>query len=442
MEKKNKVVTGMFIGLLIVMILGSIPTLSFLLSGVAIWYFMKKSPNKRYRNYSITVAVLSLIMMVGTTETVDTASEQPNQSIATVESESKEDTEKKEQEAKAESLALKEEKKKKEQEKDKKEQEETRKKEQEEKAKAEAESKAIAESVAIAESKEIVEKEAIEKKEAEVEQQRVAVQTATPSVPAGNTYIEVNGNVPLFTNADISSTEAWEDYGDLDHLGRVTVANAVLGVELMPAEERGDISSVHPTGWNQAQYSVVSGGWLYNRSHLIGHQLAGEDANVRNLMTGTRWFNTEGMLPFENFVANYVESTENHVRYRVTPHFEGDNLLASGVYMEGLSIEDNGEGLMFHIYVPNIQPSVNLDYSNGLSWADTPEVNIVEEPVVETVPEVVEQPIVEETPPPVQENVFYQNCTAVRAAGADPIRAGDPGWDTKFDRDGDGVGCE
>ena len=148
------------------------------------------------------------------------------------------------------------------------------------------------------------------------------------------------------------------------------------------------------------------------------------------------------MLPFENFVANYVESTENHVRYRVTPHFEGDNLLASGVYMEGLSIEDNGEGLMFHIYVPNIQPSVNLDYSNGLSWTDTPEVNIVEEPVVETVPEVVEQPIVEETPPPVQENVFYQNCTAVRAAGADPIRAGDPGWDTKFDRDGDGVGCE
>ena len=135
----------------------------------------------------------------------------------------------------------------------------------------------------------------------------------------------------------------------------------------MPTTERGDISDIKPTGWQQAKYANVSGGWLYNRSHLIGHQLTGEDANARNLMTGTRWFNVEGMLPFENFVANYIEQTENHVRYRITPAFEGDNLLASGVYMEGFSIEDNGATIQFNIYVPNIQPHVEINYADGSS---------------------------------------------------------------------------
>lgn len=188
-----------------------------------------------------------------------------------------------------------------------------------------------------------------------------------PEVPEGETYAVVNDNIPYFADEDLISTEAYEDYGPLDSLGRVTAANAVLGVELMPAEERGSISDVTPTGWNQARYVNVSGGWLYNRSHLIGFQLTGENANPNNLMTGTRWFNVEGMLPFENFVANYIETTENHVRYRITPVFEGDNLLASGIYMEGFSIEDNGAEVQFNIYVPNIQPGVEIDYSDGSS---------------------------------------------------------------------------
>lgn len=186
-------------------------------------------------------------------------------------------------------------------------------------------------------------------------------------VPEGEAYVVVNDNVPYFTDEDITSTEAYAEYGPLDSLGRVTAANAVLGVELMPDEEREGISSVTPTGWAQARYVNVNGGWLYNRSHLIGFQLTGENANPNNLMTGTRWFNVEGMLPFENYVANYIETTENHVRYRVTPVFEGDNLLASGVYMEGFSTEDNGEEVQFNIYVPNIQPGVEIDYSTGES---------------------------------------------------------------------------
>ncbi len=216
-----------------------------------------------------------------------------------------------------------------------------------------------------AESKEKAAAEA--KAESEIANQANAEFTKVRTVPAGQTYIEINNNIPYFTDADITSTEAYESYGELDSLGRVTAANAVLGVELMPTTERGDISDIKPTGWQQAKYANVSGGWLYNRSHLIGHQLTGEDANARNLMTGTRWFNVEGMLPFENFVANYIEQTENHVRYRVTPAFEGDNLLASGVYMEGFSIEDNGATIQFNIYVPNIQPDVEINYADGSS---------------------------------------------------------------------------
>ncbi|QOQ80022.1 DNA/RNA non-specific endonuclease [Aerococcus urinaeequi] len=217
------------------------------------------------------------------------------------------------------------------------------------------------------ESKEKAATESKAKAESEIASQASAEFTKVRTVPAGQTYIEINNNIPYFTDADITSTEAYESYGELDSLGRVTAANAVLGIELMPTTERGDISDIKPTGWQQAKYANVSGGWLYNRSHLIGHQLTGEDANARNLMTGTRWFNTEGMLPFENFVANYIEQTENHVRYRITPAFEGDNLLASGVYMEGFSIEDNGATIQFNIYVPNIQPDVEINYADGSS---------------------------------------------------------------------------
>lgn len=217
------------------------------------------------------------------------------------------------------------------------------------------------------ESKEKAAAESKAKAESEIASQASAEFTKVRTVPAGQTYIEINNNIPYFTDADITSTEAYESYGELDSLGRVTAANAVLGVELMPTTERGDISDIKSTGWQQAKYANVSGGWLYNRSHLIGHQLTGEDANARNLMTGTRWFNVEGMLPFENFVANYIEETENHVRYRITPAFEGDNLLASGVYMEGFSIEDNGATIQFNIYVPNIQPDVEINYADGSS---------------------------------------------------------------------------
>lgn len=217
------------------------------------------------------------------------------------------------------------------------------------------------------ESKEKAAAESKAKAESEIASQASTEFTKVRTVPAGQTYIEINNNIPYFTDADITSTEAYESYGELDSLGRVTAANAILGVELMPTTERGDISDIKPTGWQQAKYANVSGGWLYNRSHLIGHQLTGEDANARNLMTGTRWFNVEGMLPFENFVANYIEQTENHVRYRITPAFEGDNLLASGVYMEGFSIEDNGATIQFNIYVPNIQPDVEINYADGSS---------------------------------------------------------------------------
>ena len=192
--------------------------------------------------------------------------------------------------------------------------------------------------------------------------------TQSPAqILSSNEVTEINGNIPNFTNADLTSTETYHTNGNLDAYGRVTAANAVVGVEIMPASgTRGDISGTTPTGWNQARYADIgAGGWLYNRSHLIGHQMTGNDS-PRNLMTGTRWFNM-AMLEYENYVADYVERTENHVRYRITPVFEGTNMLASGIYMEGFSIEDNGEGLSFHIYVPNVQPDVEIDYATGKS---------------------------------------------------------------------------
>lgn len=200
------------------------------------------------------------------------------------------------------------------------------------------------------------------------EEEEVPTRTTEPTSAIATSEITiVNNNIPYFSNDDITQTEAYHESGTLDEFGRVTAANAVVGVEIMPASgTRGDISGTTPTGWNQARYAGIgSGGWLYNRSHLIGHQMTGNDS-PRNLMTGTRWFNME-MLTYENTVADYVERTENHVRYRVTPVFEGSNMLASGAYMEAFSIEDNGEGVMFNVYIPNIQPNVEIDYSNGQS---------------------------------------------------------------------------
>ena len=196
------------------------------------------------------------------------------------------------------------------------------------------------------------------------------------AVPAydGTAYVAVNDNVPFFTEEELSSA-SYETYGELDSLGRCTVCVASVGQDLMPTEERGNIGAVKPTGWHTVKYDFVDGKYLYNRCHLIGYQLTGENANEKNLITGTRYLNIEGMLPFENMVADYVKETNQHVMYRVTPVFEGDNLLAAGVLMEGKSVEDNGEGVLFCVFAYNVQPGVSIDYATGESSADGTIVN-------------------------------------------------------------------
>lgn len=179
-------------------------------------------------------------------------------------------------------------------------------------------------------------------------------------------YVAVNGNVPFFLPEEYT-TESYEYYSDLDELGRCGVTMACIGVDIMPTEDRGDIGSVKPTGWHSVKYDIVDGKYLYNRCHLIGFQLAGENANKKNLITGTRYLNIEGMLPFENLVADYVKETENHVLYRVTPLFDEDNLVAHGVLMEGYSVEDDGEGVCFCVYAYNAQPGITIDYATGES---------------------------------------------------------------------------
>lgn len=183
-------------------------------------------------------------------------------------------------------------------------------------------------------------------------------------LPLDTLYIEVNDNIPFFTTEELEVSEPFDSYTPLDELGRVGVAEALLDIDLMPEDERGSIGHIEPTGWNQGNYEIVSGNWLYNRSHLIGHQMTGYDGR-ENLMTGTRQFNAEGMLPFENFVANVVEEEEMQVRYRVTPLFEGDNLLSHGIVMEGFSVDDDGETLTFNVFVPNQQDGIELDYETG-----------------------------------------------------------------------------
>lgn len=183
---------------------------------------------------------------------------------------------------------------------------------------------------------------------------------------SGDAYVEINNNEPYFTEDDYTTT-SFEEYDDLDDLGRCTLAYACIGSDLMPTEERGSIGQVKPSGWNYAKYDCVDGKYLYNRCHLIGYQLTAENANECNLITGTRYLNIEGMLPFENLTADYIEETDNHVLYRVTPIFEDDNLLAKGVLMEGKSVEDDGEGVCFNVFCYNSQPEIEIDYSDGSS---------------------------------------------------------------------------
>ena len=186
------------------------------------------------------------------------------------------------------------------------------------------------------------------------------------SIPeySSSPYVTINNGNPFFDENDFT-TESFENYSDLDSLGRCQFAIANIGKDLMPTEPRGEIGSVKPTGWHLVKYDGIDGKYLYNRCHLIGYQLTGENANPKNLITGTRYLNTKGMLPFENMVAEYIRKTSNHVMYRVTPIFQGNNLLASGVIMEAESVEDNGAGIKFNVYCYNVQPGISINYANG-----------------------------------------------------------------------------
>lgn len=201
------------------------------------------------------------------------------------------------------------------------------------------------------------------------------------SVPSytGSAYTVLNDNVPEFTEEDLA-LESFESYSELDSLGRCGAAFANIGQELMPTEERGKIGQVRPSGWHTQKYDCVDGKYLYNRCHLIGYQLTGENANEENLITGTRYMNVEGMLPFEDMTADYIRETGNHVLYRVTPLYNGDDLVASGVQMEAQSIEDGGQGVLFNVYCYNVQPGVGIDYSTGDSWEETEDFSAQESP--------------------------------------------------------------
>lgn len=201
--------------------------------------------------------------------------------------------------------------------------------------------------------------------------EHVSGQTNLPDIPdyTGEPYTVVNDNLPGFTESDCSE-EPFEHYSQLDALGRCGVAFANICRETMPTEERGPIGQVKPSGWHTVKYDIVDGHYLYNRCHLIGYQLSAENANEKNLITGTRYLNTEGMLPFENQVADYVKETDNHVLYRVTPVFSGDNLVADGVFMEAWSVEDEGAGVCFHVFVYNVQPGIGIDFATGESWLE------------------------------------------------------------------------
>lgn len=187
-------------------------------------------------------------------------------------------------------------------------------------------------------------------------------------VYAGQPYTVIKDNVPDFTEEEKSCTDAFEYYGDLDTLGRCTVTFANVCPQTQPTEKRGTIGQVRPSGWHTVKYNdLIDGNYLYNRCHLIGYQLTGENANVSNLITGTRYLNVEGMLPFEDMVDDYVDETGNHVLYRVTPIFKGDELVARGVRMEAWSVEDAGTGICFDVFCYNVQPGIVIDYATGNS---------------------------------------------------------------------------
>ena len=192
------------------------------------------------------------------------------------------------------------------------------------------------------------------------------------SVPefSGYPYVIINDNIPDFYEGEIT-TDSYEEYGALDYLGRCTACEACIGKDLMPTEKRGAIGMVKPTGWQTVKYDGIDGNYLYNRCHLIGYQLTAENANTRNLITGTRYLNTAGMLPFENIVADYVRNSKKHVMYRVTPLFKDDELVARGVQMEAYSVEDNGKSVCFNVYCYNNQPDIEIDYQTGKSKRGT-----------------------------------------------------------------------
>ena len=203
----------------------------------------------------------------------------------------------------------------------------------------------------------------------------------------GSAFTIVHDNVPYFTQDDLTTND-FESYSPLDGYGRCGVAFACVGQSLMPTEERGSIGQVQPSGWHTVRYDIVDGKYLYNRCHLIGYQLSGENANAQNLITGTRYLNMEGMLPFENMVADYVKETAGHVLYRVTPVFNGADLVANGVLMEGYSVEDAGAGICFCVYAYNVQPGITIDYASGESWETTAAEHAASSA----------QPVAEETP--------------------------------------------
>ncbi|MBR2836510.1 MAG: DNA/RNA non-specific endonuclease [Coriobacteriales bacterium] len=182
---------------------------------------------------------------------------------------------------------------------------------------------------------------------------------------SGSPVVEINGNQPEFLPEQLESTEAFELYSPLDHLGRAGVAFACLGPETMPNQSRGDISMIEPSGWNSDTYVFIDGGFVFNRCHLVAHALSAENANAMNLVTGTRYLNKQGMLPYEQQVISYIESTGNHVLYRSSPIFVGDELLCRGIQMEAISLEDNGAGVCFNIFCYNVQPTITIDYATG-----------------------------------------------------------------------------
>lgn len=236
---------------------------------------------------------------------------------------------------------------------------------------------------------------------------------------SGKAYVTVNEGNPYFSDDDLS-TQSFEYYSPLDTYGRCGFAYANIGQDIMPTEERGSIGQVKPAGWHTVKYDCVDGKYLYNRCHLIGYQLSGENANTSNLITGTRYLNIEGMLPFENMVADYVKETGNHVLYRVTPVYDGRNLLSCGVLMEGWSVEDSGDGIGFCVFAYNVQPGVVIDYATGDSYAEVQPTEPATEPATEA-PET--EPPTEATEEPQgvdyilninSKKFHYPNCPSVK----------------------------